>query len=317
MTHVRRHTVSSQRTERFGRFLPEDALSYSSATALLNKCLQQHSTRSTATTITLKLSRQLQTPTNVMKHPTNGDVSLRTFCRVATGNIEAWSNINEFNSTYDRRMSQSTTYSHNSRISATRTVDAPFRIKIKTNSADEGLGAVWNARSTTDAAGQRINARRKKTLYLHTLAPLYTSSFQMPSATSPQQCVVMNAHALKPSGDMSRTRLANSVERVPRGDVRNTSNSPRRDADSVTTAWTCSRYTTLFGVLRQPSLSRDISMWLFRAINLFTKHNTQVTCSIYLRVIHRQKWNTRSLRSCKQVKGYSFRNFFKFFFQEA
>ena len=76
---------------------------------------------------------------------------------------------------------------------------------------------------------------------LQALAPLRTSSRQVPVAISPQQCVVINAQALKPSVDASRMRRASNVDLVPCGDVRNTSTSPRRDAARVTTAWTCSR----------------------------------------------------------------------------
>ena len=71
---------------------------------------------------------------------------------------------------------------------------------------------------------------------LQALAPLRTSSRQVPVAISPQQWVVMNAHALKPSVDESRMRRASSVDLVPCGDVRKTSTSPRRDAARVTTA---------------------------------------------------------------------------------
>ena len=112
----------------------------------------------------------------------------------------------------------------------------------------------------------------KKTIYnLHILAPLRTSSRQVPVANSPQQWVVMNAQALKPSVDASRIRRASSVDLVPCGDVRNTSISPRRDAARVTTAWTCSRYTTReYGELRQPSLSRDTSSWPLIGIPLKT-----------------------------------------------
>jgi len=71
---------------------------------------------------------------------------------------------------------------------------------------------------------------------LQALAPLRTSSCHVPVALSPQQWIVMNAHALKPSVDASRMRRASSVDLVPCGDVKNTSTSPRRDAARVTTA---------------------------------------------------------------------------------
>lgn len=71
---------------------------------------------------------------------------------------------------------------------------------------------------------------------LQTLGPLRTSSLQAPAAGSPQLCVVMNAQLLKPSVDMSRVRLASIVDRVPPGDVRKISTSPRRDVVRVTIA---------------------------------------------------------------------------------
>jgi len=51
--------------------------------------------------------------------------------------------------------------------------------------------------------------------YSQTLAPFLTSSLHVPTAVSPQLCVVMNAQLLKPSEDVSRTRRASRVDRVP------------------------------------------------------------------------------------------------------
>lgn len=86
-----------------------------------------------------------------------------------------------------------------------------------------------------------MNDDKIYTKFLQALAPLRTSRRQVPVAISPQQWVVMNAQALKPSVEASRMRRASRVDLVPCGEVKNTSTSPRREAARVTTAWTCSK----------------------------------------------------------------------------
>lgn len=103
-----------------------------------------------------------------------------------------------------------------------------------------------------------------------------TSNVQIPCGYSPQVCVAMKGHLVKPSRRSSsfglRLKIIDLVVRkvskrvyckktkfimtylVPIGDVKNSSKSPRLVEFAETTACTCSKYRTSVSVPRQASV---------------------------------------------------------------
>ena len=72
----------------------------------------------------------------------------------------------------------------------------------------------------------RSNMTRYKSnniCHLQELAPFFISRVHVPRDVSPQLWVVMNAHSLKPSVDVSLRRRASNVDFVPIGLVKNIS----------------------------------------------------------------------------------------------
>ena len=127
--------------------------------------------------------------------------------------------------------------------------------ELKTNPTHEGRWFKWWQ--------DKINKCR-----LPTLAPFVASSFHTPWGGSPQLWVVMNGHSLKPSAETSRMRRLSRFERVPRGEVRKSSISPRTDVDNVITASTCSRKLTAELDPLQPSVEILNSRRPFTGIGL-------------------------------------------------
>lgn len=100
------------------------------------------------------------------------------------------------------------------------------------------------------------NSKVFRIQYIRQTSNCLTSRIQMPCGRSPHECVVMNGHFVNPSRlSSSLARLLNIIDRVPIGDVRCITRSPRREAFAVITAWTCSKYCTSVAVPLQASVS--------------------------------------------------------------